>query len=95
MFTLHCFRMTSAGAETSVLLRSPIHLGRITDHRINNFPATVVKTIEKTVLTPGMTGDTALLYHAEQQHIPITVQPDFMDDLFIAGLFSLAPQSVS
>src|SRR5487761_2139646 len=55
-------------------------------------PFPLFQTRKETALPPGVTGNAALLFDLQQNHVRIAIQPDFFNLLDMPGLFALMPE---
>ena len=69
-----------------------VNLLRVTNDRINLYPAPVFQPIKKTAVATSMTGNTADLFHQQQDGIPVAVGPDLADFLNVTGDLALDPE---
>src|SRR5574340_1767159 len=66
-------------------------VGRL-QHGIRLHPLPLLQPAVETALAPGMTGDAALLFHLQQNHVAVAIEAYLFHLLDMARLFALVPQ---
>src|SRR3989475_6074268 len=74
---------------------SSVYFLRILDHRLHRHPAPVVELLEKAAVSSGVAGDSAALFHPEQHHVLVAVEPDLAHRLHVSRLLAFFPQPLS
>src|SRR5436190_2686200 len=65
---------------------------RILEHGFDDAPGVAFEPLKKAAVTTGMTGDSALLFHDQQNGVVVAVEPDLAHPLYVTGALALAPQ---
>src|SRR5204862_488214 len=65
---------------------------RILEHGFDDAPGVAFEPLKKAAVTTGMTGDSALLFHDQQNGVVVAVEPDLAHPLSVTGALALAPQ---
>src|SRR6266446_1143979 len=74
---------------------SSVYFLRVLDHGLHHHPAPVVELLEKAAVSSGVAGDSAALFHPEQHHVLVAVEPDLAHGLHVSGLLAFFPQPLS
>src|SRR5882762_7547891 len=74
---------------------SSVYFPRVLDHRLHRHPAPVVELLEKAAVSSGVAGDSAALFHPEQHHVLVAVEPDLAHRLHVSRLLAFFPQPLS
>src|SRR6267143_1097768 len=74
---------------------SSVYFPRVLDHRLHRHPAPVVELLEKAAVSSGVAGDPAALFHPEQHHVLVAVEPDLAHRLHVSRLLAFFPQPLS
>src|SRR6478609_9965274 len=65
---------------------------RILEYGFDGAPGVAFEPLKKAAVTAGMTGDSALLFHDQQNGVVVAVEPNLAHPLHVTGALALAPK---
>src|SRR5690606_25265664 len=69
-----------------------IDMFRVLDDRITIVPLAVTENLVEAAFPAGMAGDAAALLDLHDDDVVVAIQPQLVQDLYMARLFALAPE---